>query len=104
MDHGASALVGATVVGLVGIASIAGKAGWGALSDRIGREVTYSLAFGCVAASIGLLALAGAYPRSALPYGYAARVGYPVTAPLTPAIASDLFGGPRFARISASCR
>src|SRR5262245_6201989 len=101
VDHGAPALIGATVVGLVGIASIAGKAGWGALSDRIGREVTYSLAFVCVAASIGVLALAGAYPRSALPYGYAVLigVGYAVTAPLTPAIASDLFGGPRFARI-----
>jgi MFS family permease len=101
VDHGASALVGATVVGLVGIASIAGKAGWGALSDRISRELTYSLAFGCVAASVGLLAMAGAYPRSALPYGYAILigVGYAVTAPLTPAIASDLFGGPRFARI-----
>jgi MFS family permease len=101
VDHGATALVGATVVGLVVIASIAGKTGWGALSDRMGRELTYSLAFGCVAASIGLLALAGMYPRSALPYGYAVLigVGYAVTAPLTPAIASDLFGGPRFARI-----
>ena len=86
---------------MVGIASIAGKTGWGALSDRIGREPTYSLAFAFVAASVGLLALAGAYPRSVLPYGYAILigVGYAVTAPLTPAIASDLFGGPRFARI-----
>jgi predicted MFS family arabinose efflux permease len=101
VDHGASALVGATVVGVVGAFSIAGKAGWGALSDRIGREPTYSLAFGCVAASVGLLALAGAYPHTPLPYGYAALIGigYAVTAPLTPAIASDLFGGPRFARI-----
>jgi MFS family permease len=101
VDHGAPAFVGATVVGVVGIASIAGKTGWGALSDRIGREPTYTLAFVCVAASVGLLALAGAYPRSVLPYGYAILigVGYAVTAPLTPAIASDLFGGPRFARI-----
>ena len=101
VDHGATAFVGATVVGVVGIASIAGKAGWGALSDRIGREPTYSLAFACVAASVGLLALAGTYPGSLLPYGYAILigVGYAVTAPLTPAIASDLFGGPRFARL-----
>jgi MFS family permease len=101
VDHGASALAGATVVGVVGVSSVAGKAGWGMLSDRIGREPTYSLAFGCVAASVGLLALAGAYPRTLLPYGYAVLigVGYAVTAPLTPAIASDLFGGPRFARI-----
>jgi MFS family permease len=101
VDHGVPALVGATVVGVVGVCSVAGKAGWGALSDRVGRELTYSLAFLCVAGSVGLLALAGAYPRTLLPYGYAVLigVGYAVTAPLTPAIASDLFGGPRFARI-----
>jgi MFS family permease len=101
VDHGVPALVGATVVGVVGVCSVAGKAGWGTLSDRVGRELTYTLAFLCVVASVGLLALAGAYPRTLLPYGYAILigVGYAVTAPLTPAIASDLFGGPRFARI-----
>lgn len=101
VDHGVPALVGATVVGVVGVCSIAGKTGWGTLSDRVGREPTYTLAFACVAASVGVLALAGAHPRSLLPYVYAVLigVGYAVTAPLTPAIASDLFGGPRFARI-----
>jgi MFS family permease len=101
VDHGVPTLVAATVVSVVGVCSIAGKAGWGTLSDRIGREPTYSLAFGCVAISVGLLALAGAYPRTPLPYLYAVfiGVGYASTAPLTPAIASDLFGGPRFARI-----
>jgi MFS family permease len=101
VDHGVPALVGATVMGVVGISSIAGKAGWGTLSDRIGREPTYSLAFGCVALSVGVLALAGAYPGTPLPYVYALLigVGYASTAPLTPAIASDLFGGPQFARI-----
>ncbi|MBI2207640.1 MAG: MFS transporter [Candidatus Rokubacteria bacterium] len=101
VDHGVSALVGASVVGIVGVASVAGKTGWGALSDRAGRELTYSLAFGCVAVSVGFLALAGAYPHTPLPYGYAVLigVGYAVTAPLTPAISSDLFGGPQFPRI-----
>lgn len=101
VDHGISALVGAIVVGVVGVCSVAGKVVWGALSDRVGREPTYSLAFLCVALSVAVLALAGAFPRTALPYAYAVLigVGYSVTAPLTPAIASDLFGGPRFARI-----
>ena len=101
VDHGVAGLVAATVVGIVGVASVAGKAGWGTLSDRIGREPTYTLAFVCVAASVGALALAGAQPRTPLPYVYALLigVGYAATAPLTPAIASDLFGGPRFARI-----
>jgi MFS family permease len=101
VDHGVSALLGATLVGIVGLASIAGKTGWGTMSDRVGREPTYTLAFACVAASVGMLALAGAYPGTPLPYLYALLIGlgYAVTAPLTPAIASDLFGGPRFARI-----
>jgi MFS family permease len=101
VDHGVPALVGATVVSVVGACSVAGKAGWGTLSDRIGRELTYSLAFGCVTLSVGVLALAGAAPGTPLPYVYAVfiGVGYAATAPLTPAVASDLFGGPRFARI-----
>jgi MFS family permease len=101
VDHGVSALVAATVVGVVGVCSVAGKTGWGALSDRIGREPTYSLAFGCVALSVGVLALAGAHPRTLLPFAYAALIGigYAATAPLTPAVASDLFGGPQFPRI-----
>lgn len=101
VDHGVSALVGATVVGIVGVASVAGKAGWGTLSDRVGREPTYTLAFGCVVLSVGFLALAGAFPGTPLPYVYAVLIGlgYAVTAPLTPAIASDLFGGPQFPRI-----
>ena len=101
VDHGVSALVGATVVSIVGVASMAGKAGWGTLSDRIGREPTYTMAFACVLLSVGALALSGALPHTPFPYAYAVLigVGYAVTAPLTPAVASDLFGGPQFPRI-----
>ena len=101
VDHGVSASEAAVVGGLVGLASIPGKAGWGALSDRVGRELAYTLAFACVVASVGLLRLAGHHPESGLPYAYAVMigVGYAVTAPLTPAVASDLFAGPRFPTI-----
>lgn len=101
VDHGASALTAATVAGVVGLASIATKPGWGMLSDRAGRELTYTLAAGCVVASIGLLVLAGRYPTSALPYLYAVlnALGYGVLSAVFPAIASDLFGGPGFSTI-----
>ncbi len=101
VDHGVSALAAAMVGGVVGLASIAGKMGWGALSDRAGRELTYTLASLCTIASIGLLVLAGTHPTSWLPYLYAVLigVGYAVTAPVTPAAASDLFGGPGFSTI-----
>jgi len=101
VDHGVSALAAAMVGGVVGLASIAGKMGWGALSDRAGRELTYTLASLCTIASVGVLVLAGRHPTSWLPYLYAVLigVGYAVTAPVTPAAASDLFGGPGFSTI-----
>ena len=101
VDHGVSALAAASVVGVVGLASVAGKTGWGVLSDRYGRELAYTLAFACVLASVGALAVAGAWPSPVLPYLYAILIGlgYAATAPLTPAVASDLFGGPRFPTI-----
>jgi len=100
-DHGVSLAVGAAAAGLVGLVSIPGKMGWGILSDRTNREVAYTLAFASFIASLGVLVLAGRYPGSGLVYLYAVLVslGYSATAPLTPASASDLFGGPRFSTI-----
>jgi MFS family permease len=101
VDHGVAALVAAAVAGMVGLVSIPGKVGWGTLSDRVNREVAYSLAFACVVGAIVALVLAGRYPASAIPYVYATLIGlgYAATAPLTPAAASDLFSGPKFSTI-----
>jgi MFS family permease len=101
VDHGVSVLAAATVSAVAGLASIAGKMGWGTLSDRTGREPAYTLAFVCVVASVGGLVLAGRYPASNLLYLYAVLigVGYAGTAPLTPAAASDLFSGPGLSTI-----
>jgi MFS family permease len=104
VDHGVTALLAAAIAGMVGLVSIAGKVMWGMLSDRTSRELAYSLAFSCVIASIATLVLAGRYPASSLPYLYAVFIGlgYAATAPLTPAAASDLFGGPKFSTIFGS--
>jgi MFS family permease len=101
VDHGMPVLAAASVSGVVGVASIVGKMTWGVLSDRTSRELAYSLAFGCVVASVGVLPLAGTYRTFALPYLYGVLIGlgYGGTSPLTPAAASDLFGGPNFATI-----
>ncbi len=101
VDHGVTAMVAASIAGMVGLVSILGKVSWGVLSDRTNREIAYSIAFACVIASIGTLILAGRYPGSPLPYLYAVFIGlgYAATAPLTPAAASDLFGGPKFSTI-----
>lgn len=101
VDHGVPALTAAALGGGVGLISIAGKIGWGILSDRTTRALAYGLAFGCVAASIGGLVLAGWYPTSLFPYLYAFLIGlgYGAMAPLLPAITSDLFAGQGFSLI-----
>lgn len=101
VDHGVPGLIAATVGGVVGLISIATKLGWGLLSDRAGRELAYSLAAGCMVASIGLLVLAGSHPASSVPYIYAvlSALGYGVLSPVFPAVASDLFSGPGFSTI-----
>jgi len=101
VDHGASALVAATVAGIVGLTSIAGKPGWGFLMDRVLREIAFTLACGSLVLSIGGLVLAGAHPAGAMPYLYAVLLGlaYAITAPLAPAVSNDLFGGPGFSTI-----
>jgi MFS family permease len=101
VDHGMPAMTAAALGGAVGLVSIGGKIGWGALSDRTTRPLAYGLAFACVAVSIGGLVLAGWYPTSFLPYLYAILigVGYAAMAPLLPAVAYDLFAGPGFSMI-----
>jgi MFS family permease len=101
VDHGISPIIAATVGGLAGLVSIPAKIGWGALADRKSRELVYTIAFGAVIASIGLLVLAGWYPSSVLPYVYGVVVGlgYGVMAPVPSAVASDLYAGPSFSTI-----
>jgi MFS family permease len=101
VDQGVTAIVAASVVGVVGASSIVGKTGGGWLSDRIEREFVYvagiTIMLGAVAA---LAALAGAPARWAI-YGYAVLLGlgYSATASLMPAMVSDRFGGRHFGTI-----
>ncbi len=100
MDKGIAALVAATVASVVGLASIAGKIGWGTLSDRVGSEVAFTLSSLCVVAAIGVMALSS--PEAAfLAYVYAVLmgVGYASSAPLPPAVVGRLFQGPHFSSI-----
>jgi MFS family permease len=101
VDHGISAIVAASVVSLVGLASIAGKTGGGWLSDIVGREITYSIGMACVVVSIGMLGVVALSPAPGLAYVYAAIIGlgYSVTAPIIPAAISDLFRGRHYGTI-----
>ncbi len=101
VDHGISPMTAASVVGLVGLASIFGKIGGGWLSDKFEREIVY-----CSGVAILLLAVLALYMVGATSthwgvYGYALLLGlgYSATASLTPAMMSDRFAGPRFGTI-----
>jgi MFS family permease len=101
VDHGLSAIVAASVVSVVGLASIFAKTGGGWLSDRVERELVYVAGIAIMVASAFVLLAQGASPTRWGAYGYAVLlgVGYSVTASLTPAMVSDRFSGRNFGAI-----
>ena len=101
VDHGVTPMVAASVVSIVGAASIVGKTGGGWLSDVLRRETVYVLGMAAMIAGIGVLRAVAASPSAWLAYAYAALfgIGYSVTASLIPAMVSDRFRGPHFGAI-----
>jgi MFS family permease len=101
VDRGLEALFASYIVGLIGISSIGAKILMGTLSDRIGREWTYTLGtiFG-VLAMVSLIAFKF-LSYSVLCYLYAVffATGYAATAALPPVITSDFFGGKTYGQI-----
>jgi MFS family permease len=101
VDGGLSAIMAATVVGVVGASSIVGKTGGGWLSDRVERELIYVAGIAVLVASALVLLALGASPTPWGAYGYAVLLGlgYSVTAALIPTMVSDRFSGPHFGSI-----
>jgi MFS family permease len=101
VDRGVAAIVAASVVGVVGLASIVGKTGGGWLSDRVERERVYVGGIVVMLAALGLLASLSLSPALGTIYLYGALLGlgYSVTASLIPAMVSDRFSGPHFGAI-----
>jgi len=98
VDHGVAKTMGSIIVGIIGVTSIPGKMMWGALSDRVGRELAFTGGLVCILFSLGALALVGSVPGLLMPFAFAflVGIGYSVNAPIIPAVARDLFAGPRF--------
>ncbi len=101
VDHGVAKTMGSIIVGIIGVTSIPGKMMWGALSDRVGRELVFTGGLVCILFSLGALALVGSVPGLLMPFAFAflVGIGYSVNAPIIPAVARDLFAGPRFPSI-----
>jgi MFS family permease len=98
-DLGYGIAVGSFVYFMMGISSGFAKFGWGWLSDRIGRELAYSLAVIFLLGGVGALLGGGAGYWMLGLYSLLFGVGYAAGAPLYPAISADLFQGPRFGSI-----
>lgn len=101
VDQGITAMVAASVVGAVGLASVVGKTGGGWLSDKIEREIVFVGGITVLVVSVGALALVSHIPRAWLAYIYAGMlgIGYSATASLVPAMMSDRFSGVHFGSI-----
>jgi MFS family permease len=101
VDHGITPIMAASVISVVGVASIVGKTGGGWLSDHVDREVVYVLGMALLLASIAMLGGLALVPSTWTAYGYAVLIGlgYAVTASLIPAILGDRFRGPHFGAI-----
>jgi MFS family permease len=101
VDHGLAAIVAASVVSVVGFASIVGKTGGGWLSDRIDREIVYAAGIAILVSSTFVLLALGRPPSAWGAFAYAVMLGmgYSVTAAITPAMVADRFSGPHFGSI-----
>jgi len=91
----------AFVVAFLGVASSVFKVFWGWLSDRLGREITFTMGASALAlGTLSLLAIDGGGP-SWLVYAFVtlAGCGWGVTSPIFMSVAADLFQGRSFGLI-----
>jgi MFS family permease len=100
VDKGLAAMVAASVVGVVGLASIFAKTGGGWLADRVERELVYLGGIAImVTAALVLLSFEKPTPLAAYGYAILLGVGYSATASLIPAMLADRYSGPHYGAI-----
>lgn len=101
VDQGIDKTESSFIAGIIGVSSIVGQLFWGRLSDRIGREVTYTLAavFNLMAV-VALVYLASILALwVAVAFAVCVGLGYGANAPIFPATSRDLFASPFFPTI-----
>ena len=101
VDQGIDKMTAAYIYAMVGVVSTVFRIFWGWLSDRIWREITYSLGTICICLGIGSLLLMEITGQNAFSYPFFIffGMGWGVTAPLFMSIAADLFKGKGFGLI-----
>jgi len=101
VDQGIAKMTAAFIFALVGAISSIFRIFWGWLSDRIGREITYTMGIACACLGAGSLLLFEAYGSPLFTYSFFVffGMGWGVTAPMFMAVAADLFRGKIFGLI-----
>jgi len=93
-DHGASEVAAATLVGLIGGASVVGRLGLGALADRVGVVRLYKLCYLVVGVSFTLWLVANSY-LVLVAFALVLGVGYGGYVALSPAVLAHFYGTQR---------
>jgi MFS family permease len=95
VDTGIDKMTVAMVFGLIGVISSGFRIFWGWLSDRIGRELAYTMGMICICVGVCSLLLIEPMGARILVYLFFIffGIGWGVTAPMFIAAAADLFQG-----------
>jgi MFS family permease len=101
VDQGIDKMAAAFMFAMVGIISTVFRIFWGWLSDRIGREPTFTIGISCLCLSIVSLMLLSYTGFKPLAYMFMVLfgMGWGVNSPTVAATAADLFRGRRFGLI-----
>jgi MFS family permease len=101
IDKGIDKMTAAYIYAMVGVVSSVFRIFWGWLSDRIWRELAYTLGTLCICLGIGSLLLMEITGQQALSYPFFIffGMGWGATAPLFMSIAADLYKGKGFGLI-----
>jgi MFS family permease len=101
VDQGIDKMTAAFIFALVGIVSSIFRVFWGWLSDRISRELTYTLGIVCGCLGAGSLLLFEIHGSAFFTYSFFVffGMGWGATAPMFMAVAADLFKGRIFGLI-----
>jgi MFS family permease len=100
VDRGFTVALGAFVLGITGMIGSAAKILFGHLSDRVGRDMTYT--FGLAFAGAGVLSLIMIQPDlliSVILFASFFGIGLGAVVPIFPARAADIFQGSHYGRI-----
>ncbi len=104
-EIGFSDQTAAYALGMVGLMGVGGQIGLGAFSDRVGREVAWTIALLGFAVCYGLLLLMKGAPSPTLLWTMVVvqgALGYGMGA-IYPTLVAELFHGPRFSQIYGAC-